>query len=253
MYCSEGSKPLPTLYQWRRGSRSVSKIAKLRPNREVSSSHPWPVSLTQFRHEADIKARLTRIEDILSTLITRLPTAKEAHDAQSDSSHGTAHANTSSVNQNAHLHPQHANNHHHTQQGHGGFHQRPIAPAPPSAVSARNRMRSNGSRTPVPASAEDGSHGYQRVDVDVRAMLSGGAGEEVFHPKAHDSNSQVRQAKLLWKVSANSGTFSIRRHRLPPARRIRHPYLYITPVSMLRDRLRMAPHRHLELSLNIRD
>lgn len=149
------------------------------------------------RHEADIKARLTRIEDILSTLITRLPTGKDANDAHSDSSHGTAaQANAASAHQNAHLHPQHASHHHHSQQSHGGFHQRPIAPAPPSAVSARNRMRSNGSRTPVPTSAEDAGHGYQRVDVDVRAMLSGGAGEEVFHPKAHDSNSQVSMIQL---------------------------------------------------------
>lgn len=61
-------------------------------------------------------------------------------------------------------------------------------------------MRSSGSRTPVPVSVEDAGNGYQRVDVDVRAMLSGGAAEEVFHPKAHDSNSQVRKILFAQNV-----------------------------------------------------
>ncbi|KAJ9115052.1 hypothetical protein QFC22_005380 [Naganishia vaughanmartiniae] len=141
-------------------------------------------------HEADIKARLTRIEDILSSLITRLPATGGTSDVHSENSHGsTSQTNGNPASSNTHLHPQQAQQHH-GQNQHGAYHQRPIAPAPP-AVSARNRIRSNGSRTPVPASIDDAGNGYQRVDVDVRAMLSGGAGEEVFHPKAHESNSQT--------------------------------------------------------------
>ncbi|KAJ9107031.1 hypothetical protein QFC19_002900 [Naganishia cerealis] len=141
-------------------------------------------------HEADIKARLTRIEDILSSLITRLPAAGTTSDVHSENPHvSSSQSNGIQASHPAHLHPEHAQQHH-GQNHHGGYHQRPIAPAPP-AVSARNRIRSNGSRTPVPITIDDAGNGYQRVDVDVRAMLSGGAGEEVFHPKAHESNSQT--------------------------------------------------------------
>lgn len=157
--------------------------------------------LCGYSHEADIKARLTRIEDILSSLITRLPATGATSDMPSENSHGSSsQTNGNQASSNTHLHPQQAQQHHgpnHGHNQHGAYHQRPIAPAPPS-VSARNRIRSSGSRTPVPALIDDAGNGYQRVDVDVRAMLSGGAGEEVFHPKAHESNSQVsRREKNL--------------------------------------------------------
>jgi hypothetical protein len=152
--------------------------------------------LYAYSHEADIKARLTRIEDILSTLITKLPASGVTSDIHSENSHGSStQSNGNQASNNTHLHPQQAQQHH-AQNQHGAYHQRPIAPAPPT-VSARNRIRSSGSRTPVPISLDDAGNGYQRVDVDVRAMLSGGAGEEVFHPKAHESNSQVRSTAHL--------------------------------------------------------
>ncbi|KAJ9104494.1 hypothetical protein QFC21_001990 [Naganishia friedmannii] len=137
-----------------------------------------------------LPSRLTRIEDILSSLITRLPATGSTSDVHSDNSHGSlSQSNGNQASNNTHLHPQQAQQPQ-GQNQHGAYHQRPIAPAPP-AVSARNRIRSSGSRTPVPVSIDDAGNGYQRVDVDVRAMLSGGAGEEVFHPKAHESNSQA--------------------------------------------------------------
>lgn len=140
-------------------------------------------------YDSDIKARLTRIEDILATLITRLPTPAPPEELQE------LHAQASTSRQAARTVSS----------------PRPIAPAPPGiSGSGRNRIRGHhlvrrgssasadlGGSTSHAALQLDHQHRQQAAQgvhgsgFDVRATLGTGmegimqnnGGEEVFHPK----------------------------------------------------------------------